>query len=215
MLALFDLDETLIAGDSAGKWIEFCIEHKLVDASFLEQLAVYAQQYKNKTIDMRAFMEFFLRTVANLGERDVAALVADFVSQKIAPLAYPSMREILHAHKNDRKILVSATADFLVQPIATLFGISETIASQTERKNGIFTGRTIGILSFAEGKVQRLQEYLNKDYQTLIQDSCFYSDSINDLPLLECVKVPIVCNPDSLLAPIAQHRQWKCLQHVL
>ena len=215
MLALFDLDETLIAGDSAGKWIEFCVERKLVDSSFLEQLAAYAQQYKNKTIDMRAFMEFFLRIVAGLSESDVGALVAVFVPQKIAPLAYPSMREILHAHANDRKILISATTDFLVQPIAELFGISETIASQTERKNGIFTGHTKGVLSFGAGKVQRLQEYLGEDYKILIQDSCFYSDSINDLPLLESVKVPIVCNPDSLLAPIAQHRQWKCLQHVL
>lgn len=215
MLALFDLDETLIAGDSAGKWIEFCVERKLVDSSFLEQLAAYAQQYKNKTIDMRAFMEFFLRIVAGLSESDVGSLVAVFVPQKIAPLAYPSMREILHAHANDRKILISATTDFLVQPIAELFGISETIASQTERKNGIFTGHTKGVLSFGAGKVQRLQEYLGEDYKILIQDSCFYSDSINDLPLLESVKVPIVCNPDSLLAPIAQHRQWKCLQHVL
>lgn len=215
MLALFDLDETLIAGDSAGKWIEFCVERKLVDSSFLEQLAAYAQQYKNKTIDMLAFMEFFLRIVAGLPESDVGALVAVFVPQKIAPLAYPSMREILHAHANDRKILISATTDFLVQPIAELFGISETIASQTERKNGIFTGHTKGVLSFGTGKLQRLQEYLGEDYKILIQDSCFYSDSINDLPLLESVKVPIVCNPDSLLAPIAQHRQWKCLQHVL
>lgn len=215
MLALFDLDETLIAGDSAGKWIEFCVERKLVDSSFLEQLAAYAQQYKNKTIDMLAFMEFFLRIVAGLSESDVGALVAVFVPQKIAPLAYPSMREILHVHANDRKILISATTDFLVQPIAELFGISETIASQTERKNGIFTGHTKGVLSFGAGKVQRLQEYLGEDYKILIQDSCFYSDSINDLPLLESVKVPIVCNPDSLLAPIAQHRQWKCLQHVL
>lgn len=215
MLALFDLDETLIAGDSAGKWIEFCVERKLVDSSFLEQLAAYAQQYKNKTIDMLAFMEFFLRIVAGLSESDVGALVAVFVPQKIAPLAYPSMREILHAHANDRKILISATTDFLVQPIAELFGISETIASQTERKNGIFTGHTKGVLSFGAGKVQRLQEYLGEDYKILIQDSYFYSDSINDLPLLESVKVPIVCNPDSLLAPIAQHRQWKCLQHVL
>ena len=215
MLALFDLDETLIAGDSAGKWIEFCVERKLVDSSFLEQLAAYAQQYKNKTIDMLAFMEFFLRIVAGLSESDVGALVAVFVPQKIAPLAYPSMREILHAHAHDRKILISATTDFLVQPIAELFGISETIASQTERKNGIFTGHTKGVLSFGAGKVQRLQEYLGEDYKILIQDSCFYSDSINDLPLLESVKVPIVCNPDSLLAPIAQHRQWKCLQHVL
>ncbi|MDE7318015.1 MAG: HAD-IB family hydrolase [Helicobacter sp.] len=215
MLALFDLDETLIAGDSAGKWIEFCVECKLVDSSFLEQLAVYAQQYKNKTIDMLAFMEFFLRIVAGLSESEVGALVANFIPQKIVPIVYPQMREILHTYKNERKILISATADFLVQPIAQLFDISETIASQTERKNGIFTGHTKGILSFHDGKVKRLQEYLDKDYKSLIQDSCFYSDSINDLPLLEQVKIPIVCNPDSLLAPIAQRRQWKCLQHVL
>lgn len=211
MLALFDLDETLIAGDSAKEWINFCVERKLVDTRFLAQLAGYEQQYKNATINMLEFMEFFLSSIRGMSETEVSTLVSDFVLQKISPIIYPQTAKILATHANDRQILISATADFLVIPIANFLGISETIASQTERKNGIFTGRTTGVLAFASGKVTRLQAYLGKDYSKLMQDSYFYSDSINDLPLLESVKTPIACNPDSLLTPIAKQRNWKIL----
>lgn len=211
MLALFDLDETLIRGDSATEWIRYCVEHGLASSDMLARMRQFAQQYEVKAIDMASFAHFFLSSVKGKDCASVESIVLDFISQRIKPIVYDRAFEILHSHSHDRRILISATFDFLVRPIGTFLGFDEVIASSSEIDNGLFTGRFKGILSFAQGKVERLRLYLKDDFERLLLDSCFYSDSVNDIPLLSTVKIPIACNPDAMLRQHAIQQQWQCI----
>ncbi len=206
MLVLFDLDETLIKGDSAYLWVQFCFQKQLVNSDFLQQSHVYQEQYRQKTLNIEEYLTFFLSIVKGFEKSSIDILVDEFIKSCIKP--YPKALELIESYKNERKIIISATSDFLVSKIAKSLNIDESIAINTELKNGIFSGKSYGVHSFQEGKVTRLKEYLKNDYEILMKDSCFYTDSINDLPLLQEVTHKIACNADGALLEIAKRRQY-------
>lgn len=209
MLALFDLDGTLIQDDSSRLWIDFCVKQGILEPSYLQQTALFQQQYHTKTLDMSAYITFFLRSVKGKSVEEVESLSDTFIKHCIKP--YPQTHHLITKHKQDRCIVISATADFLVRKIAKHLGIEESIAVTCTLDNGIFSGKSEGIFSFQTGKVLRLKEYLKGDYKALMQDSCFYTDSINDLALLKEVSNPIVCNGDVNLLKIAKEKGYPCI----
>lgn len=209
-MIIFDLDETLIKGDSARLWVEFCAKEGLMGADAAKKADAFHALYDEGRLDMAEFMRFFLGSVKGRSEDEIKNLVAKFIPAYIKP--YKKALELVKALKNERQIIISATADFLVSQIAREFGIFECIAIQTERENGRFSGRTFGTFSFREGKITRLKEYLGKDYEALMQTASFYTDSMNDLFLLEAVKTPIACNPDPKLRQIGIERGYQILE---
>lgn len=209
MLVLFDLDDTLINGDCAKLWINFCVEKKILNEAALEKNEAFKEQYKNNSLDMSEFMHFFLESVKNKHKDEVDKLVAEFIKKHIKP--FKEALELVKSYKDERKIIISASADFLVKKIAKIFDIDEVVAINCELIADKFSGKTKGVYSFKDGKVLRLKQYLGKDYESLITNSIFYSDSINDLPLLESVKKPVVCNGDEKLLQIARQRGYEIL----
>lgn len=209
MLVLFDLDDTLINGDCAKLWINFCVEKKILNEAALEKNEAFKEQYKNNSLDMSEFMHFFLESVKNKHKDEVDKLVAEFIKKHIKP--FKEALELVKSYKDERKIIISASADFLVKKIAKIFDIDEVVAINCELIADKFSGKTKGVYSFKDGKVLRLKQYLGKDYENLITNSIFYSDSINDLPLLESVKKPVVCNGDEKLLQIARQRGYEIL----
>lgn len=209
MLVLFDLDDTLINGDCAKLWINFCVEKKILAKLALEKNEAFKEQYKNNSLDMSEFMHFFLESVKDKSLKEVNFLVSEFIKKDIKP--FKEALELVKSYKDERKIIISASADFLVKKIAKIFDIKEVLAIECEALQGVFSGKSKGIYSFKEGKVLRLKQYLGKDYESLIKKSIFYSDSINDLPLLEAVKKAVICNGDERLLQIAGKRGYEIL----
>ncbi|EOI0503991.1 HAD family hydrolase [Campylobacter coli] len=208
-LVLFDLDDTLIQGDSAKLWLKFCIEKGLLPKEYLEKIEFYQKQYREKKLNMDEFMPFFLQSVKGEDEKKISLLVDEFIDKYIKP--YEKAKTLIVKYQNQRCIVISATAEFLVKKIAFQLGIKESIAIKCELINGKFSGKTRGVYSFREGKVSRLKEYLGKDYEIWMKNSYFFSDSINDLPLLEYVSKAFVCNGDEKLLELAKERKYKIL----
>ncbi|EBD1721035.1 HAD-IB family hydrolase [Campylobacter coli] len=208
-LVLFDLDDTLIQGDSAKLWLKFCIEKGLLPKEYLEKIDFYQKQYHEKKLNMDEFMPFFLQSVKGEDEKKISLLVDEFIDKYIKP--YEKAKTLIAKYQNQRCIVISATAEFLVKKIAFQLGIKESIAIKCELVNGKFSGKTCGAYSFREGKVSRLKEYLGKDYEIWMKNSYFFSDSINDLSLLECVSKAFVCNGDEKLLELAKERKYKIL----
>jgi len=210
-LILLDLDETLIKGDSAALWIEFCVKKGLLDKEAINKTQAFHALYNEGRLKMADFMHFFLSSIKNRSENEVENLVDEFIKAFIKP--YEKALELIKKLKqeNKRLIIISATADFLVSKIAKSLEINESIAIITERENGHFTGKTKGVFSFREGKIARLKEYLGDHFGILIKNASFYTDSINDLFLLELVKNPVVCNADEALRKIALERNYEIL----
>ena len=209
MLVLFDLDDTLIDGDCAKLWINFCVQKKLLSPAALEKNDFFKKEYENNSLNMKNFMDFFLESVKNKDKKVIDELVNDFIARDIKP--FEKALELVRSYKKERKIIISASADFLVKKIAKLFDIKEVIAIECELVNDKFSGKTKGLYSFKEGKVLRLKQYLANDYESLIKDSVFYSDSINDLFLLEAVKRPVVCNANETFLQIAKEKGFESI----
>lgn len=211
-MILLDLDKTLINGDSAALWLEFCYEKKLIEAEVITQMQNFHEDYKKAKLDMNAYLPFFLSSVKDKSKNLVHSLVLEFITCKIEPIIYKKARELIAQNTHKRLILISATNDFIVKPIALKLGIKEVIATISELKNDIFTGKSIGVPSYQEGKVLRLKEYLGTEYEKLIKQAYFYTDSINDLALLEKVAFPVACNGDEKLSQIAKERNYTRLE---
>ncbi|MDH2924738.1 HAD superfamily hydrolase (TIGR01490 family) [Nicoletella semolina] len=212
-IVLFDLDETLINGDSASLWSAFMLEVGLVDNAFLSQERAIMQKYSSGKMSMSEYMAFTLTPLRALSQQKLADYVAHFVDKYISSRFYPQALEKINDYKqaNRRLIIISATADFIVTAIAKKLVIQEVIAVQTEVVDGCYTGKTIGVLSYQQGKVERLKDYLGNEYEGLIRTATFYSDSCNDLPLLNEVAYPKVVNPDEMLRTVAEHSGWPIL----
>ncbi|HDZ5065696.1 TPA: HAD family phosphatase [Campylobacter jejuni] len=208
-LVLFDLDDTLIQGDSAKLWLEFCIQKGFLPKEYLEKIIFYQKQYHEKKLNMDEFMTFFLQSVKDKNEDEISFLIDEFIKIYIKP--YKKAKELIAKYQDQRCIIISATAEFLVKKIASFLGVKESIAIKCECVDGKFSGKAYGIYSFKEGKVLRLKEYLGKDYEKWMKDSYFFSDSINDLPLLESVSQAFVCNGDERILKIAKERKYEIL----
>ncbi len=213
-LAIFDLDETLIQADSASLWSQYLVEQGFVkDPGFLQQEAELMAQYAAGELDMADYMAFSLSPLRGRSEAEIEAMVPAFVEGWIKPRIYPQAFDLLARLKarGYRLLVISATAEFLVRPIAQVLGICEVLAIESEYDDlGLHSGRTQGTLTFRQGKVIRLRQWLTE--QALSLDGAqFYSDSINDLPLLEQVDHPIATNADGRLRQLAAERGWDLL----
>ncbi|WP_297476812.1 HAD family hydrolase [uncultured Photobacterium sp.] len=208
-LAIFDLDETLIAADSARLWSHFLVEKGLAPVALLTHETAMMTAYAKGTIDMNSYMTTTLEPLKGKNPNEIKQLVDDFIQDIIIPAIYPQALERIawHRKRGDHILIISATGEHLVKPIATALGIDDVIAIEVEQNNGVYTGKTAGILSFKEGKVERLKLWLQQQEHSY-KGSYGYSDSINDLPLLSLVNKPFAVNPDPILAMHAQMQEW-------
>jgi len=212
-LALFDLDNTLIAGDSDHGWGEFLVAKNIVDASYYKKMNdQFYQDYQNGKLDMSAYLDFSLAPLGALDPSELEQLHQQFMVDVIEPLWLPKAEQLLKSHKKsgDTLIIITSTNRFVVEPICNKLGVEHLIATELEQKNNRFTGRFSGVPSFKEGKVVRLNQWLEQSELNL-HGSSFYSDSINDLPLLEIVDHPVAVDPCPQLKEAAQQRQWKII----
>jgi HAD superfamily hydrolase (TIGR01490 family) len=212
-LAIFDLDETLISGDSDHAWGQFMVERGLVDGELYgrENDRFYAD-YKAGRLDVMAYLKFVLRPLAGMTLGELAPLQQAFLLAKIEPMIPSKALDLLQWHREhgDTLVMITATNDLITAPIAKRLGVGTLIASKAEILGGRVTGAVEGIPSFREGKVRRLEAYLEQT-QAPLQGSCFYSDSINDVPLLEFVERPVAVDPDPELKKTALARGWEII----
>ena len=212
-LALFDLDNTLLTGDSDYEWGQFLVDHGVLERETYEaQNNAYYGQYVAGTLDIHEYLGFALRPLAEHAPEDLARWHGEFMRQRIAPMITPAARALVRKHldEGDLCAIITATNSFVASPIAREFGVRHLIATEPESREGRFTGRVAGTPCFREGKVRRLEEWLAGMGRRLqdFGDSTCYSDSHNDLPLLERVQRPVAVNPDEQLAAQAARRRW-------
>jgi HAD superfamily hydrolase (TIGR01490 family) len=215
-LALFDLDNTLLAGDSDYEWGQFLVDRGVLDGTEYEaQNREYYEQYVAGTLDIHEFLGFALRPLARHEPEELARWHAEFMRARILPMITSEARALVarHTGAGDLCAIVTATNSFVTRPIAAEFGISHLIATEPESVDGRFTGRVAGTPCFREGKVERVGDWLAglgvafKSFST----STFYSDSHNDLPLLERVTEPVAVDPDPQLEAEAARRRWRVM----
>jgi HAD superfamily hydrolase (TIGR01490 family) len=216
-LALFDLDHTLIPLDSDFAWGRFTTDLGWTNANeFIQRNDAFYQQYKEGTLDIAEYVRFATAAICHQGAAKSEAARADYMRDVIQRALRPQALELVRAHQDagDAVVIVTATNEFVTRPIATAFGVPELIAIdlQRDRATGWFTGEIAGTPSFREGKVARMEQWLaDRGWQWAQLESTFYSDSINDLPLLEKVTHPVATNPDQRLRAIAVARGWRIL----
>jgi len=214
-LAIFDLDNTLLRGDSDHAWGEYLVEQGAVDGQrFAAENDRYYAAYLAGTLDIYEFLE--KHQLRPLAEHDRARLDrwrAEFMRSKILPLITPDARALVEHHRSagDTLMIITATNEYITAPIAAEFGIPHLIATVPEEIDGRFTGRVAGVPSYRDGKVTRLTEWLH-DRHEYLEGSWFYSDSHNDLPLLNMVSHPVAVNPDDTLADYARNRGWPVIR---
>ena len=210
-LALFDLDNTLLAGDSDFEWAQFLIEQGVLDREIYEaRNQHFYDLYKAGTLDIREFLDFQLKPLSRHTRETLDAWHAEFMRRKIMPILRESARELVARHRGDTRVIITATNSFVTAPIAREFGIEHLIATEPEQRDGQFTGGVTGIPCFRDGKVQRLEAWLAEAGKSLasFERSWFYSDPLNDLPLLERVTDPVAVDPDDTLRAHAKERGW-------
>lgn len=209
-LAIFDLDNTLLNGDSDYAWGEFLCDKGIVDAEHYRQANDYFyQQYKAGTLDIFEFLEFALKPLTEHEPQTLEQLHQEFMQTAVAPMMLDKAITLLQKHRNqgDFLLIITATNRFVTGPIAAALGVDDTLATEPEQVDGRYTGKVAGIPCFQSGKVERLQEWLKQTGHTL-DNSYFYSDSINDKPLLELVTNPVAVDPDERLEQAAKERGW-------
>jgi HAD superfamily hydrolase (TIGR01490 family) len=209
-LALFDLDNTLLEGDSDHAWGEFLVSNALVDAEHMRAINdKFLLDYQNGSLDINEYLRFALTFLAGKTMAELEPLHNQFMSEYIEPIILPLGLELISQHQQagHTLVIITATNSFVTAPIARRLGIEHLIACEPEIIDGIFTGEATGIPSFQHGKVVRLQQWLEKT-GTSLEGSYFYSDSHNDLPLLNQVDHPVAVNPDDLLRKEAQQNKW-------
>jgi HAD superfamily hydrolase (TIGR01490 family) len=212
-LALFDLDNTLLAGDSDFEWAQFLIGKGVLDREVHEARNIeFYDQYKVGTLDIHAFLDFQLAPLARHTRVELDAWHREFVATRIRPQIGAAARALVEKHRaaGDLLAIVTATNSFVTGPIAREFGIPHLIATIPAQENGRFTGKPRGMPSFREGKITRVDAWLESHGLWLgsFTQSWFYSDSHNDLPLLEKVTNPVAVDADATLAQVAAERGW-------
>jgi HAD superfamily hydrolase (TIGR01490 family) len=212
-LTLFDLDNTLLACDSDYEWGQFLVDRGVLGrAEYEAQNAAFYEQYKAGTLDIHEFLGFALRPLAEHAPADLERWHAEFMAARILPAISATARAMVRRHLDagDLCAVVTATNSFVTGPIAREFGVPHLVATEPERVAGRFTGRVAGIPCFREGKIRRVDAWLASQGRVLkdFPQSSFYSDSHNDLPLLERVTRPVAVDPDPKLAAVARARGW-------
>ena len=210
-LALFDLDNTLLSGDSDFEWAQFLIEKGVLDREVYEARNMqFFEAYKAGILNIHEFLDFQLRPLSRHPRKQLDQWHAEFMEQKIQPLISQKARDLVDSHAEDARVIVTATNSFVTWPIAREFGVENLVATEPEEVDGEFTGRVTGTPAFREGKVQRVKEWLDEHglKWEMFDETWFYSDSLNDLPLLEIVSHPIAVDPDETLKEHALAEDW-------
>ena len=210
-LALFDLDNTLLAGDSDFEWAQFLIEKGVLDREVYEaRNQAFYDQYKAGTLDILEFLDFQLKPLSRHPRAQLDAWHGEFMQAKVIPMVAAGTPALLERHAGDVRVIVTATNSFVTGPIARHLGVAHLIATEPEEIGGEFTGRVVGTPSFKAGKVARLEAWLAERGETWasVEDSWFYSDSLNDLPLLAHVHHPVAVDPDPTLKAHAEASGW-------
>ncbi|MEM8561097.1 MAG: HAD family hydrolase [Pseudomonadota bacterium] len=209
-LAIFDLDNTLLAGDSDNLWCEFAWENGLArEPGFTEKKDAFYADYQSGNLDVDAYLRFALSTLKHRSMSELARWHRQFMQEKIKPIMLPKSRSLIANHREQGHdlLIITATNAFITRPIAHAFGIEDLIACEAEIIDDFYTGAPIGVPSFHAGKVARLKAWLD-ERDMVMTDAYFYSDSHNDLPLLEIVTHPIAVDPDDILAARAKENEW-------
>ncbi len=209
-LAIFDLDNTLLGDDSDYLWGQFLVDKGIVDANYYEQENErFYQQYKQGELDIYEFLNFSLKPLADNSLQDLYHWRMQFIEEVIRPILLQPAQELINKHKQqgDTLLVITATNHFVTAPIVNLYGINHLLATLPELKDNKYTGRVTGTPCFQEGKVTRLHQWLNETGHSL-ENSWFYSDSHNDLPLLKQVDRPVAVNPDDQLKLYAEKAKW-------
>jgi HAD superfamily hydrolase (TIGR01490 family) len=209
-LALFDLDNTLLRGDSDYEWAQFLIEEGVIHRDEYDaKNDWFYERYKDGTLDIHEFLAFQLTPIAQRPRAQLDAWHDDFMARKILPIILPKAKELIARHADATKAIVTATNRFITAPIAAELGIPYLIATDIEECDGVFTGKPRGTPSFKEGKIVCLNAWLaERGHRLEDYESWFYSDSLNDLPLLERVTHPVAVDPDPTLRAHAEKRGW-------
>lgn len=212
-LAIFDLDNTLIDGDSDHAWGEFLVEIGAVDPQLYKKMNdKFYQDYKDGCLNIYEYLDFSLEPLTRFEEAQLLEWRAQFVETKIKPIIPNAAKAKVQEHKNkgDQLLIITATNRFVTEPIAELFGIEELLAIELERKESRYTGKPTGTLSFQEGKITRLKAWL-EEKNIDMSGAWFYSDSHNDLPLLDLVDFPVAVSPDPTLEEQAKLKGWQTI----
>ena len=212
-LAIFDLDNTLLGGDSDYLWGQFLVEKGIVDAVFYEtENQRFYEEYKQGSLDIFEFLRFSLKPLKDNTMADLKAWREEFIEQKIRPIVLEKGLALVESHKQqgDIPLIITATNRFVTAPIAEIYGVEILIASLPEQKDGEYTGEVEGIPCYQDGKVKNLEKWMSKNGYDLT-GSYFYSDSHNDLPLLKLVETPVAVDADEILLKTAQENQWQCI----
>lgn len=209
-LAIFDLDHTLLAGDSDHLWGEFMIERGLVEREHhRRQNDRFYADYKAGTLDMAAYTRFALEPLVRLGAPALLPLREEFIATRIEPIVAPAAPLLLERHRvqGDLLMIITATNRFITEPIAQLLGVDELLATDSEIVAGRYTGELAGIPCYQAGKLRRLEQWLAAQDERC-EHMSFYSDSHNDLPLLRHVQQPVAVDPDDQLRAEALRQGW-------
>lgn len=209
-LAIFDLDNTLLAGDSDYLWGHFLVDQGIVDSSYYEQENDrFYKEYKEGNLDIYEFLKFSLKPLSDNPLQDLLKWRSQFIEEVIRPILLKPAQELINKHQQQGDILlvITATNKFVTEPIVELYGINHLLATTPEFLGERYTGNVAGTPCFQEGKITRLNEWLQVTGYSL-DDSWFYSDSHNDLPLLQLVEHPVAVNPDEKLKQYAEKSNW-------
>ena len=210
-LALFDLDNTLLAGDSDFEWAQFLIEQGVLDREIYEaRNQEFYDQYKKGTLDIYEFLDFQLKPLARYPRRQLDEWHRSYMQAKIMPMMRETARALVARHATDLCAVVTATNSFVTAPIAREFGIEYLVATEPAQDGGEFTGGVAGLPCFRDGKIVRVEAWLAARGQRIdaFERSFFYSDSLNDLPLLARVSDPVAVDPDATLRAHALAHGW-------
>lgn len=209
-LAIFDLDNTLIGGDSDHLWGEFVVEAGIApENDFAARNERFYRAYERGELDIDAYLRFALSPLRGRSRDTAAAWHRRFMGAKIEPIMLPAAAELLRGHRErgHTLLIVTATNEFITRPIADALQVEHLLACEAEIKDGVYTGEPLGVPTYREGKVTRLRQWLEMTGESLDGAWC-YSDSHNDLPLLEAVDHPVAVDPDETLRARARERGW-------
>lgn len=209
-LAIFDLDNTLLAGDSDHMWGTFLCEQGVVDADYYKQQNDrFYDDYVEGSLDIYEFLQFALKPLSDNDLEQLKTLRARFMRERIESIILPAGEALIEKHRQagDTLLIITATNAFVTAPIAKRLGIEHLLATEPEMVDGRYTGKVDGIPSYQEGKIKRLNQWLF-EHGTSLKGSVFYSDSHNDIPLLETVEQPVAVDPDDALRVYATKREW-------
>ena len=205
-LVLFDLDDTLLSGDTEGEWVEYMLNSGMIqDDSFLEQMSIFTQNYRNGILNIFDYSNFLLGPLHGIKETSMTNRVKEFSKEVVGRLSDATTDHLLNTHASDKCLITSGTLSFLVKEISNELGIDNYFGTDAEVKDGSYTGKVFGHPNFSEEKVRRIRDWIGSQSFELIYA---YSDSIHDLPLLEFSDYPTAVNPDVQLMEIAQSKEW-------